>query len=311
LRGRLEASGHDVDVVLDVESQQPGQTGIAGVAANGRALVTAEPQLSEVSTWDAAAGGGLIILCLGTDRLAEPLDHLYQLRLKELQRMRRAIAHAEAVTEHADANSKTSPAGTLELEEVAAPVDVQGLGASADTGEAPIVTDDEAAADVAEQPERLQLVLGGGPISDLESRQLEAESFRTELTSLKASYLSARADALVAGHPWDSDDVELDAVATNLLEALAASKPEGHVWIVTADSAWESPAPEAGEAAEVGRERVSAEAYRQRVNESHHRRQPEYGRGTMSTVTNRGPGSVPETSKVDVVHLSNDDDDPE
>jgi hypothetical protein len=66
------------------------------VGIEDRTLVTAEPELAEEYTWEAAEGAGLIILCLGLDALSNALDHLYQVRLNDGVRRRRSIADERA-----------------------------------------------------------------------------------------------------------------------------------------------------------------------------------------------------------------------
>ena len=55
-------------------------------------LVSADPQFADAAVYDAADGPGIIILCIGLDRLDESLGYLSDVRASNLRLMRQANA---------------------------------------------------------------------------------------------------------------------------------------------------------------------------------------------------------------------------
>jgi prefoldin subunit 5 len=238
----LEAAGHDVDFVNDGEPDQPEQTASTDARADGRALVTANPRLADADIWEAAAGWGLIILCFGIERLTELLDHLYAMRLNSLQRLRRSIDAVTSAKKQTEALIEDRRRGTADLDDEPSRMVTGQATESANTLETRRMSHGTEVNELTQQLEQLERQLRS-LVSDLSLLQCQAESFKSETLAVKACYTVGRVESLVEGCSWESPDVELDAIAANLLEALSASGPQGHVWIVTADATWAGPAP--------------------------------------------------------------------
>jgi hypothetical protein len=223
--------------------------------------VSAAPQFADAANYDSTDGAGLVILCVGLESLDEALGYLLEVRFSNLKPIRGLIADVAA--------SKTETLTVIEAISGAASAEGDLLTQTAERRERPAevfeatsVIGDTRLAQLFKQLEQLE-VLWMSLSSKLQSRRSEVEAFQCEITNLKAAYLLARADSLLGGRSWASRDVELDAIAAHLLEALSTSEPRGHVWIVTAESAWSAPAMKAVDAPEMRLTR--------RMRKEHHR----------------------------------------
>jgi len=262
LRQLLEDAGHDVDVA----GGEAAATAFAQARSDGRAFLSADPQFADAAIYDASDCAGLVILCIGVDRLDEVLNYLLEVRVANLRLVRKVIA--EVASSKIDTEARIADLGgdASTVNEGETRDSEGGDRSSQEVSEADPVTRDGRLTEDIERLEQLELRLKM-LIDELQAPRSETDAFRAEIVDLKASYLLAQADSGLGGRPWGAPDFELGALAAQLLEALAMSPPHGQVWIVTAESAWAAQAVKAVDAAEMREERRRRSEFLRRKQE--------------------------------------------
>ncbi len=250
LRQLLEDAGHDVDVA----GGEAAATAFTQARSDGRAFLSADPQFADAAIYDASDGAGLVVLCIGVDRLDEVLNHLLDVRAANLRLMRRVIADVASSKIDTEARIADLRGGASTVDEGETECSEDSGKSSREVSEADADARDGRLTKEIERLEQLDLRLKM-LVDESQARGSETDAFRAEIVDLKASYLLAQADSGLGARSWGAQDFELDALGAHLVEALAISPPQGQVWIVSAESAWAAQAVKAVDAAEMRDER--------------------------------------------------------